>query len=66
MRPINNWDYIIMIRYEPGDIAVFTPQNIPTEVDRFLEYMEWSDLADKLIHVQPSDGNKQKRAIDVH
>ncbi|KAI7853564.1 hypothetical protein BDC45DRAFT_510561 [Circinella umbellata] len=42
-------------KYEPGDIAVFTPQNIPTEVDRFLEYMEWSDLADKLIHIQTSE-----------
>ena len=49
-----------MISYEPGDIAVFTPQNIPAEVDRFLEYMEWSDLADKLIHIQASEGNKQK------
>ncbi|KAI8144941.1 hypothetical protein BJV82DRAFT_606828 [Fennellomyces sp. T-0311] len=39
------------VKYEPGDIAVFTPQNMAADVDVFLEQMEWSGLADKLIRV---------------
>ena len=40
------------VKYEPGDIAVITPQNMAAEVDLFFEQMEWSELADKQIRVQ--------------
>lgn len=37
--------------YEPGDVAVIRPKNLPDEVDAFLEYMNWSDLADEQISI---------------
>ncbi|CAO3587995.1 unnamed protein product [Absidia cylindrospora] len=47
------------LKYNPGDIAVITPQNLPHEVDVFLEQMNWSGLADKLIEIRPNDHDKQ-------
>ncbi|GAB5591386.1 NAPDH-dependent diflavin reductase [Umbelopsis nana] len=43
--------------YEPGDVAVIRPKNLPNEVDAFLEYMNWSDLADEkiVIHATSED-----------
>ncbi|KAI9486679.1 MAG: hypothetical protein EXX96DRAFT_550063 [Benjaminiella poitrasii] len=43
--------------YEPGDIAVITPQNLAAEVDLFLEQMSWSEYADALIQITPSSDN---------
>ncbi|SAM07014.1 hypothetical protein [Absidia glauca] len=45
-------------RYNPGDIAVITPQNLPQDVDAFLEQMHWSDHANKYIEIHPSDDDK--------
>ncbi|ORZ21163.1 hypothetical protein BCR42DRAFT_406956 [Absidia repens] len=47
------------LKYNPGDIAVITPQNLPHEVDIFLEQMHWSGLANKLIEIRPNDHDKQ-------
>ncbi|KAI8339167.1 hypothetical protein BC941DRAFT_422326 [Chlamydoabsidia padenii] len=44
--------------YSPGDIAVITPQNLPEDVDAFLEQMHWSDLANKYIEIHPNDEDK--------
>lgn len=43
--------------YNPGDIAVITPQNLAPEVDLFLNYMGWSDYADKTIRFIPANDN---------
>lgn len=40
--------------YEPGDVAVIRPKNLPNEVDAFLEYMGWLDLADERLIVHPN------------
>jgi sulfite reductase alpha subunit-like flavoprotein len=47
-------------RYNPGDIAVITPQNLPQDVDAFLEQMHWSDHANKYIEIHPSDEGKRR------
>ncbi|KAI8380771.1 hypothetical protein BD560DRAFT_365320 [Blakeslea trispora] len=41
--------------YQPGDIAVIRPQNLPVEVDGFLELMGWTDKADKYIQLTTTD-----------
>ncbi|KAI8335987.1 hypothetical protein EDC96DRAFT_524417 [Choanephora cucurbitarum] len=41
--------------YQPGDIAVIRPQNLSTEVDAFLEFMGWTEHANKLIQVTTTD-----------
>ncbi|KAG0163002.1 NADPH-dependent diflavin oxidoreductase 1 [Apophysomyces sp. BC1034] len=47
------------LAYNPGDVAVITPQNLPEDVDAFLEQMEWTHLADKHIRILPAnDGRK--------
>lgn len=46
--------------YEAGDVAVITPQNIPEEIDIFLNQMGWAELAEKWITIRPADdGNLQ-------
>lgn len=42
-------------KYEPGDIAVITPQNLVQEVDLFFGQLGWSEHADKLIQFTPCD-----------
>jgi sulfite reductase alpha subunit-like flavoprotein len=44
--------------YEPGDVAVILPKNLPKEVDAFLEYMKWSDLADEQVIIRPASEGK--------
>ncbi|CAO3630443.1 unnamed protein product [Cunninghamella echinulata] len=44
--------------YNPGDVAVITPQNLPNEVDGFLELMGWKELADKYIQFSLNDKDK--------
>jgi sulfite reductase alpha subunit-like flavoprotein len=34
-------------RYEPGDVLVVRPKNIPEEVDEFIKMMDWEEIADK-------------------
>lgn len=41
--------------YEPGDIAVITPQNLVQDVDLFFEQLGWTEHADKLIRFTPFD-----------
>ncbi|KAI8982269.1 hypothetical protein BDF20DRAFT_817613 [Mycotypha africana] len=43
--------------YDPGDIAVIPPQNLPGEVDLFLEFMGWTEHADKIVRFIPSSDN---------
>ncbi|KAI9286842.1 NADPH-dependent diflavin oxidoreductase 1 [Umbelopsis sp. AD052] len=45
--------------YAPGDVAVIRPKNLPNEVDAFLEYMNWSDLADEQIIVRPTSEDRR-------
>ncbi|KAI8089420.1 uncharacterized protein BX664DRAFT_332981 [Halteromyces radiatus] len=45
-------------KYDPGDIAVITPQNLPEDVDTFLKQMKWTDLADKYIQFEATDEDK--------
>ncbi|ORZ00667.1 hypothetical protein BCR43DRAFT_452752 [Syncephalastrum racemosum] len=47
------------LSYKPGDIAVITPQNLPEEVDQFLEQMQWSELAHKPLHIQPTAADRK-------
>lgn len=42
-------------RYEPGDIAVITPQNLVPDVDLFLDQLGWSEYADKHIQIVPAN-----------
>jgi sulfite reductase alpha subunit-like flavoprotein len=50
--------------YEPGDVAVIRPKNLPNEVDAFLEYMGWLDLSEELLIVHPnSEGNSSLLTI---
>ncbi|CAO3645453.1 unnamed protein product [Mucor fragilis] len=42
-------------KYEPGDIAVITPQNLVQDVDLFFEQLGWTEHADKLIQFTPFD-----------
>ncbi|KAF1803033.1 hypothetical protein FB192DRAFT_1366124 [Mucor lusitanicus] len=42
-------------KYEPGDIAVITPQNLVQDVDLFFEQLGWTEHADKLIRFTPFD-----------
>ncbi|GAA5795345.1 hypothetical protein HPULCUR_000701 [Helicostylum pulchrum] len=42
-------------KYEPGDIAVMMPQNLVPEVEIFLDQLGWSEHADKLIEITPSN-----------
>ncbi|KAI9316606.1 hypothetical protein BX666DRAFT_2019230 [Dichotomocladium elegans] len=42
------------LKYDPGDIAVFTPQNLPEEADAFIEMMGWTHFGDKLIRICPN------------
>jgi sulfite reductase alpha subunit-like flavoprotein len=44
--------------YAPGDVAVIRPKNLPSEVDAFLEYMNWTELADEQIIVRPTSEGK--------
>lgn len=53
--------YYIYCSYNPGDVAVITPQNLPNEVDGFLEQMGWKELADKYIQFSLNDkGNRYR------
>ncbi|KAG2188762.1 hypothetical protein INT44_003901 [Umbelopsis vinacea] len=45
--------------YAPGDVAVIRPKNLRNEVDAFLEYMNWSDLADEQIIVRPTSEDRR-------
>ncbi|PKK76336.1 riboflavin synthase domain-like protein [Rhizophagus irregularis] len=40
---INSSDF----KYEPGDVLVVRPKNIPEEVDEFIKMMDWEEIADK-------------------
>jgi sulfite reductase alpha subunit-like flavoprotein len=51
--------------YSPGDVAVIRPKNLPIEVDAFLEYMNWSDLADEQIIVRPTSEGKLATTVVV-
>ncbi|KAI8638479.1 hypothetical protein BD408DRAFT_422998 [Parasitella parasitica] len=42
-------------KYEPGDIAMITPQNLAHEADLLLEQLGWSEYADRLIKFKPYD-----------
>ncbi|KAI8977874.1 hypothetical protein BDB01DRAFT_726943 [Pilobolus umbonatus] len=42
-------------KYEPGDIAVITPQNLVADVDTFLEFMGWADVGDRAIKVSAAE-----------
>ncbi|KAI8071469.1 hypothetical protein BC940DRAFT_294536 [Gongronella butleri] len=44
--------------YCPGDIAVIHPQNLPVDVDQFLQQMEWTHLSDKYVHIKPTEQDK--------
>lgn len=46
---------VAYIRYEPGDVAVIMPQNLPAEVDLFFEQLGWTEHADKLIKFIPAN-----------
>ncbi|KAJ7178852.1 hypothetical protein C8R43DRAFT_472390 [Mycena crocata] len=44
------------IQYSPGDVAVVRPLALPTEVEAFLSYMGWLDIADtqfRIDHTMP-------------
>jgi sulfite reductase alpha subunit-like flavoprotein len=42
-------------KYEPGDIAVITPQNLIADVDLFFEQLGWTEHADKWIRFIPAN-----------
>lgn len=42
--------------YDPGDIAVLSPSNQPEDVEFLLSNQGWSNDADTLFDLQPSDG----------
>ncbi|KAF7725891.1 NADPH-dependent diflavin oxidoreductase 1 [Apophysomyces ossiformis] len=47
------------LNYNPGDIAVITPQNLREDVDAFLEQMEWTHLAEKQFQIVPADEDRK-------
>jgi sulfite reductase alpha subunit-like flavoprotein len=44
---------MIDFRYEPGDVLVVRPKNIPEEVDEFIKMMGWEESADKAFKLIP-------------
>ncbi|KAF2026923.1 NADPH dependent diflavin oxidoreductase-like protein 1 [Setomelanomma holmii] len=44
-------------RYAPGDTLTLYPRNFPSDVDAFLTCMNWTSIADKLLHFVPSSPN---------
>ncbi|KAI7872090.1 hypothetical protein BDF14DRAFT_1954287 [Spinellus fusiger] len=49
----------IDFNYEAGDTAAIMPQNMPEEIDLFLEQMKWSHLANLSINIGVLDGNRK-------
>ncbi|KAL7750954.1 NAPDH-dependent diflavin reductase [Sorochytrium milnesiophthora] len=41
--------------YAPGDVACVLPQNDPKLVDELLAYMQWQDIADDAVVLEPSE-----------
>ncbi|KAI8393659.1 uncharacterized protein BYT42DRAFT_551807 [Radiomyces spectabilis] len=46
------------LAYEPGDVAVITPRNIPQDVDAFLELMGWTEYADRHLQLHPAQDHQ--------
>ncbi|KAG0241846.1 NADPH-dependent diflavin oxidoreductase 1 [Actinomortierella wolfii] len=40
--------------YHPGDILTMRPKNLAADVDEFLEYHGWSEIADKPLTIRPN------------
>ncbi|CAG8646383.1 26545_t:CDS:10 [Racocetra persica] len=43
------------LKYDPGDVAVIRPKNLPEDVDEFIKLMNWSDVADDTFILVPND-----------
>ncbi|CAG8555508.1 7172_t:CDS:2 [Racocetra fulgida] len=42
-------------KYNPGDVAVIRPKNLPEDVDEFIKLMNLSDVADDTFILVPND-----------
>ncbi|KAF6225498.1 hypothetical protein HO133_009498 [Letharia lupina] len=42
------------IAYGPGDVLTIFPKNFPEDVDRLLQRLDWTDIADKPIQFTPT------------
>ncbi|KAL1925663.1 uncharacterized protein VTP21DRAFT_546 [Calcarisporiella thermophila] len=43
------------VSYQPGDVLVIHPQNLPEAVSEFLDYMGWAEIADKPFRLLPNE-----------
>ncbi|KAL0073885.1 hypothetical protein F4703DRAFT_1894680 [Phycomyces blakesleeanus] len=45
--------------YEAGDTVSIMPQNLPDEINQFLEQVDWAGYADRLIKITPADPDRK-------
>ncbi|RIA87746.1 hypothetical protein C1645_713689 [Glomus cerebriforme] len=50
-------------KYEPGDVLVVRPKNLPDEVDEFIKMMGWEESADKAFILASND---EDRKVPAH
>ena len=51
--------FILFLRYQPGDVAVVCPQNMPDSVDDFISHMKLDGDAKFTIHKNDPGLSKQ-------
>ncbi|RUS21655.1 NADPH-dependent diflavin oxidoreductase 1-like protein [Endogone sp. FLAS-F59071] len=55
------------VSYNPGDVAILQPHNLPSDVSDFLQTIGWSDLADDPFVIDPNQqGDFLNRTLPAH
>ena len=45
---------LCMSSYEPGDVAILTPENLSGDVSRFIDLIKWGEIADSPLCIHPA------------